>query len=354
MKGASFLDNIRRAIVIVTALVLIGAGVVGFMFALDNIKTGTGSGEQTTVYLKGGEPIDLSDTSKENQTVVEPSDISTTLFVLTDNTLENAELIFTATVDYTSKKIDLIFYPADMSIALKLDSETTVFGSLADFYENRGLDVLSEAVGGIFSSSIKAAVAFTENTLSKELIFKFTSVSDGVEYYCPRKIDALSESGTYVSIPKGKSFLSYDKAIKLLTFYKTNDDTYGKDIAGFYDGTRLPQNKIASTFAYSFITQCLIGDDSGSSYIDSYKSIFTNFLAKCKGSAPKDFPQKFHDMRKDFKAENVSVYVVNVETDKSGTALVYANTISKLRNDAGNIIAETIKQDNVSSRIKFY
>ena len=350
------MDNIRRIIVIVTCLVLIGAGVVGFMFALDNIKTPNDSVEQKTVYLKGGEPIDLSGDTGEHQTVAEPSDISTTLFVLTDNSDENAELIFTATVDYISKKIDLIFYPVDMSIALKIDSETTEFGTLADFYKNRGFDILSEAVGGIFSCSVKAAVAFNEDALFKKLIFGFTSdkTDEGIEYCSPRRIDAYSSSGVYVSVAKGKSYFNYDKAIKLLTFYKTADGTYGKDIAGFYDGTRAPQNKVAATFAYSFITQRLIGLEDGSYYSSQYRKIFNTFLENCKGKAPEGFPQKFYEMRNEFKSENVSVYTVNVETDKSGTAFVYSNSVSKLRNDSGTIVSEVIKHENVSDRIKFY
>ena len=346
------MDNIRRAIVIITIIVLVGAGVVGFMFALDKNET-TVKDEVINLNPSGGK-MNTSNNQSTSETPAVTSDVSTALFVLTDDSGENADVIFTATADYVNNKISLIFYPVNMSVALKLDSEHTQFATLADFYENRGLARLSEAVGGVLAYPVSSAYAFTRKALS-EFMTGFTSQDKGVSYYPPCKIEARSATGANLSIDHKQLDLSVADAIELMVFYKTYDDKYPAELYSYYDGTRTPQIKVAATLIDSFVTKQLTGlGDSASYYIEHYNSFFATLISKCKTDKPSKFYEKFGAAQKDFTAGSVSAYIVNVMSDNSGTAYVFDGSISSVVNTEGNIYTEKIGSDALAALVKSF
>ena len=343
------MDNLRRAIVIVSILVLIGAGVIGFMFALDNIVTNV---ESPVVELSPeGDPYDPSrERPASTASPAAVSDASTMLFVLTDEKGDSAELVFTATADFVSHKISLIFYPVDTSVAVKTSAEASEFKTLAGFYATEGLERLTEAVGGILSLPVKGTVSFKFSDLSN-LINAFTSKDNGVSYCPPCNVSAISYDGTAVSFKKETTLFTGAPAARLVGFYRTKDNVYDSETVKYYDGTRGPQNMVAATFADAFVSQKLTGNINAY-YSTNYESLFRTFLKDCGGAPASDFPARMAQEHKKFTSDLVDSYVIDTKKDPSGSTLIYAGSLLRTENESGTITAEMISDDKLTQFLK--
>ena len=328
-------DNLRRAVVVISIIVLIGAGVIGFLFALDNIVN---EKQDSVIDLNPtDEKYDPSNSHQEGGSKTEKSDVSTTLFIMTDSTGKNAELAFTATVDYANYNINLIFYPVDVSVSSKIGDQGWELATIAEFYSKYGIEKTGSVVSGILSIPVSGAVSFTSDAAA-DLIDSFTKGA-GVSYFPPCKINAKTPDGTSVSISKSKASFNGTNAVKLVTFYRTDDNIYDADMVKFYDGTRVPQNKIAATFIDAFVTQRLIGEID-SYYKDSYVQFFKTFLSKCKGSPGSSFPEKLAASEKNFDLTSVNAYVVKSVLDPTATMYVFGGSdggLIKVDAESGSI-----------------
>ncbi len=340
------MDNLRRAIVIISTVVLIGAGVIGFMFALDSIVE---SAQDSVVDLMPtGEKYSSGSSPQNTASPEKASDCSTMLFVITDKS-GNAEIVFTATADYNGGKISLIFYPADTSVAVRSEDGSSELMTIADYYKNEGLEKTGAAVSGILALPLSGAVSCNYSTLS-DLINAFT-IENGVSYFPPCQISAKSVDGTNVNVKKERArFTGYD-SIKLISFYKTFDNIYDAELIKFYDGTRLPQNIVAATYADAFVTEKLTGDIYAYC-LDNYAVFFNSFLEKCGGKAGENFPDKLSLSVRSFKEDSIDAYVIDTKIDPSGSVLVYAGTLTKYDNNSGSIASRKLSGEALNQLIK--
>lgn len=343
------MDTIRRVIIIISCIVLAGAGVVGFMFALDKADKKTDQ-NQSTVLSPDTDRMTGSTKDPSSTSAPETREyVSTTLVVLVNQDNE-AELVFVAGADYANNKIRLIFFPVDTSTTVRTSDNGYKYLDLASIYKDSdlGLKKLAEAVEGMLGVPMKGTAAVSFDTFSK-LYLSFTSRDRDktVTYYPPCTVKAYSVDGSYVNIEKKKSSLTISETVDLLRFYMTKDDRYDSLLSEFYDGSRYKQNLVAATLIKEIIVQKMVGltDSSKSYYAEGFSDFFADIVNKPLSTvdyAP-GFPESLSKAQSKMNSDSVEIYVIAQKADEANGQTVYAESVNSVTNDYGNI--ETKRYD---------
>jgi len=342
-------DNLRRAILLITIVVLIGSAVMGFMLALSN----EGNTEENTFIklLPEGEKYDADATRDPSATEKPIEDMrSTSLFVIKSSNGKDADLIITVSADYAAGKMAVILYPVDIFVSIKDAEGVSSLSTLSDIYKEGGLDALAGAVSGILSIPVNGRLSFGYDAFSRLLNY-FTSRDEGVVYTAPASVDAVAPDGTKIVIDRGQPFYVGNNSAKLLSFYRTKDNVYDSETIKFYDGTRIPQNKIAATFTDAFISQKLTGEID-QYYVTNFKNYFSDFLGMCSGKASEGFPDRLLENMTLFKAENIDAYMISSVENPNGRGMSFDGTLKKLENLNGIISEQDVSGDALGNLIK--
>ncbi len=343
------MDNLRRAILLITIVVLIGAAVMGFMLALSN----EGNTEENTFIklLPEGEKYDSEATPDPSATEKPIEDMrSTSLFVITASNGKDADLILTVSADYAAGKMAIILYPVDVFVSIKNTEGASSLATLSDIYASGGLDALADAVSGILSIPVSGRLSFGYDAFSKLLNY-FTSRDEGVVYTAPASVNAIVPDGTKTVIDRGQPFYVGNNSAKLLSFYRTKDNVYDSETVKFYDGTRIPQNKVAATFADAFISQKLTGEID-QYYITNYANFFSGFLEMCTGKVSDGFPDRLIESEALFKSDNIEAYMISSVENPNGRGMSFDGTLKKLENLNGIISEQDVSGDALGNLIK--
>ena len=339
------MDNLRRAFLLITVIVLIGAAVVGFMLALNAFIHK--DIDSVVDLLPEGEKYD-PDSSGSPETPAPEGDASrhTALFIALGDKSRSPELVFSVSADYDALTLDLIFYPVDTFVSLKKSDGTSDFNSLSGYYLDEGPDKMKDACDGILGIPSENVIAFPFESLSK-LINCFTSRDSGILYNVPCGITSDGYSAQSFTLKAGLSHFVGNNSRNLLTFYKNGNGVYDSETVKFYDGTRTPQNLVAATFFKALIEQKLTGTPDAY-YTANYLSYFDDFLASCTGSFERDIVKRFKGSCASFKPVDIRVYVIDTVATGASADNVYSGSIEMVENVDGVISRKKIEGSELS------
>ncbi|MBP1587492.1 MAG: hypothetical protein ILO53_03710 [Clostridia bacterium] len=339
------MDNLRRAILVITIIVLLGAAVIGFMLALNGF--GHKDDDSVINLLPEGEKYN-PDSSASPETPEVPGDANryTGLFVVTGDVTGQPELVFSASADYDALKLNLVFYPVDTFVSLKT-ADGSEFKTISGYYADGGYEKLKEACDGILGIPSDNVLVFSFESLSK-FINCFTSRDSGVLYNVPCAINSDGYNGRTFTVKAGLGYFVGNNSANLLSFFKNVKGVYDSDTVKFYDGTRYPQNAVAATFAKAFFEQKLTGT-LDQYYLDNFISYFDELFASSKGTADQDIPKRFKESGVAIPADNIRAYVIAcTETGAAGNS-VYAGSIVEVENVDGFISSKEISGNELSA-----
>ena len=342
------MDNLRRAILLITVILLVGAAVIGFMLALNGF--GHSDGGSVVDLIPEGEKYDPDSSAlPETPGVAGDSQRYTDIFVVTGDKSGLPELIFSVSADYEALKLDLIFYPVDTCVSLRSADGSSEFKTLSDYYAAEGSDKLKEACDGILGIPSDGVLAFSFESLAK-FVNCFTSRDSGILYNVPCSITSDGYSGHTFTIRSGLTHFVGNNSRNLLSFYRNENGVYDSDTVRFYDGTRLPQNIVAATFVKAFIAQKLTGN-TDSYYLSNYLSYFEDLFASCAGRFDEDMSKRLKEYEAAISSDNIRSFVITTEETGASRDNVYAGSIIQVENVDGVISREEISGSGLSDLI---
>ena len=269
------MDNLRRAILLITAVVFVTAAVLGFMIALDYYKA-----SQTTV-----EDIDY-DGEKYSESTGGDTDSDSSAFV--DNILvivgnkdsQSAEIISIVNYNSEKKELNTLYIPCDAKYSFKSEETGTSTGVFEDCYRKYGGEQMTLILSAMLDMSVNKYI-YMDYSDYASFINHFSSRDSGVLFDMPVSIVGRHSSGVNIKIEKGEQFFDGNEAKQLAMYYVPSDGVFSKELLEYYDGSQECRLSMVSSFADEFLNQKIMKPEE-SYYSENFYSLLYSAKSNCE------------------------------------------------------------------------
>ena len=331
------MDNLRRFILVFTAVIFITLCVCGLVLADSYQKTAKTEERELSVsaptYDPNGTGEDASQALKEN-----------ILFIVGDQDGTETELMVLAHVDSENSSLHFLYIPKDLKYALNSDRSVGNMGNL--LAKTGSAASAADTVASFFEISVDYYVQMPCNTFA-EFINAFDRDSTGIDYTIP--VDLKYVSGKYhIDLKKDTKKLTGTEALQLIQFYRTENNEYSAALLAYYDGSDVKRIQAAQSFLSAFLSQKVIktGDQA---YAQTFTDIVLPFLEECETNLTETQIRKIGGIFSAINANAVKYYRFNGTEEYLGKYyLVYDETCTDLTSNA-ILDGATILRDSFSA-----
>lgn len=181
------------------------------------------------------------------------------LVIVADDNRSESQLMFVLNVDSTTNSLNFLFLPSEMKFNIASGRTVGTFGSMYYAFSSGGAMNCASTVASFFDIDINYYLRLTTDDAAK-LIGSFSSAdvagSRGVLFDIPVDVYYRDyDNGVIIDYKKGQTYLSGEDAVKFLSFYRTEDNNYSKELLYYYDGTDSKRLYVVQKFIEAFISQ---------------------------------------------------------------------------------------------------
>ena len=257
------MDNLRRAILLFSAVVLVAVAVLGFVLALDYYNSS--ESDVIDADCSGEKYSGEEDGASEDESI---SFVDNLLLIVGDEAQKSAEIISIMNFNSEENKINMFFIPCDTKYTLE-EQGIVHGGILENYYKIAGGEKFANLVSAMFDISVER-YAYMDFDDYSSLIKRFSSRNDGgVLFDMPVSI----KSGRLgVNISSGRTYFDGNLAVQLAKFKETDDGVYGGELLEYYDGSEICRVKMISAFIKCLFEQKFI-KPAESYYVENFADL---------------------------------------------------------------------------------
>ena len=272
------------------------------------------------------------------------------LFICFDEDNSETQLMFIMNVDSATKSINFLFLPKEIKYNIAAGGMVGDFGSMYfGFSGSRGSSCAS-AVASFFDIDINYYFCINSDEAAK-LLGSFCSEDGGVIFDVPADIYYRDyEKDINIDLKKGAQVLNGAQIVDLLSFYKTYDGTYTKELLEYYDGTDSKRMNTAARFFDTFITQKFF-EPSTDFYIRSFTELAAPFLGKCDTNLNEQVLEVIRQILSSTNSQKIGYFMPLGEV--SFNDRLYLDYNGYIRNlELDDNISPSIAEDILSSKFR--
>ncbi len=262
------MDNLRRFILVFTAIIFVTLSVCGIVLANSYQKMAKTEEHDLTAPAPTYDPRNNGTMGKLKENI---------LFLVGDKDGTETELMFLMNVDSESSTIHFLYIPKDLKYAMSSDRSV---GNMGNLLAKKGsASSVVDIVASFFEMSVNYYVQMPCEVFA-EFVNAFDKDSTGIEYTIPA--DLKYGIGKYnIDLKKDTKKLGGREAMQLIQFYRTENNEYSAELMAYYDGSDVKRIQAAQSLLHSFLTQKVIktGDET---YEQTFADIALPFLEKCE------------------------------------------------------------------------
>lgn len=262
------MDNLRRFILVFTAIIFITLSVCGIVLANSYQKMAKTEEHDLTAPAPTYDPRNNGTMGKLKENI---------LFLVGDKDGTETELMFLMNVDSESSTVHFLYIPKDLKYAMSSDRSV---GNMGNLLAKKGsASSVVDIVASFFEMSVNYYVQMPCEVFA-EFVNAFDKDSTGIEYTIPA--DLKYGIGKYnIDLKKDTKKLGGREAMQLIQFYHTENDEYSAELMAYYDGSDVKRIQAAQSLLHSFLTQKVIktGDET---YEQTFADIALPFLENAR------------------------------------------------------------------------
>lgn len=328
------MDNLRRGILLFTAVLFLSVAVMGFILSLNYYNTKVEK-EAVPDWQYTGEKVTNEFYSKSE------SPVKNVLVIIGDKGVEHSELMFVTNYDPVDKTVSFIYVPKDMKYSLDVKNIPLSSKTYSSSYNTGTASQLysrfkGEDTAKIISYSLDVSIdhyVFLSFSDCGKLFDNFAGL--GMKFNVPVK---LTNSELGISIDSGENTFSGTSAVQLMRFYKTQNDEYDSELMKYYDGTDIKRIEMVKKFTNAFLSSKILGDDlEQSQYVllnEFYTRAYENVIKKCDTNIDGDYINGFADLMKSIDPSSVSFYLMNCDVSEyDSSTLMYTDCLKNFTSD---------------------
>lgn len=329
------MDNLRRFLVVFTAMFFIAAAVCGFLLVQSFEDAQGEQTEHLTVsaptYDPNGNPSSSAGVFREN-----------ILCMVGDSGKSTPDLMFVLNVDSVTGNVSYLFIPKDMKYARSQSNEIGTFGEYFGRYAWSNTNQATSLISSFLDIDVEYYFTLSTENFSK-LLTTFSSEDQGIYLDIPVDLEYQSDSYS-ISFSKGKQYLSGEDVVQYIQFYQTKDGIYSSEMLPYYDGTdtkRIGQLQVL----FDAIMRQKFTEAATSVYKDNFSELFFPYLGKGNTNLTGNHLDSIAQVIASLKTGNIHYFVMNGKTVYNGKVyLEYDNT---MRNFLLEESVDTVKGTDV-------
>jgi anionic cell wall polymer biosynthesis LytR-Cps2A-Psr (LCP) family protein len=262
-KEEFFMDNLRRAILLFSAVVLVAVAILGFVLALDYYN----ASESDVMDVEcDGEKYSGEDAGNTEDESI--SFVDNVLLIVGDEAQKSAEIISIMNFNSEENKINMFFVPCDTKYTLE-EQGIVQGGILKNYYKIAGGEKFTNLISAMFDISVEK-YAYMDFDDYSSLVKRFSSRNDGgVLFDMPVSIES---DRLGVNISSGRTYFDGNLAMQLAKFTETDDGVYGGELLEYYDGSEMCRVKMVSAFIKCLVEQKFI-NPAESYYVENFSDL---------------------------------------------------------------------------------
>lgn len=329
------MDNLRRFLVVFTAMFFIAAAVCGFMLVQ---SYNDAEGQQVEDLLVSAPTYDPNgDTSgsifREN-----------ILCMVADSGKKMPELTFIINVDSLSGHVSFLFIPQNMKYAISQTGEMGTFGEYCGRYAWNTAGRAASLLSSFLDIHIEHYLTLSTKDFGL-LISAFSSEDEGVYLEIPVDIEYKNEKENLdISFTAGPQYLKGAQAAQFIQFYQTQDGVYTSEMLPYYDGTDVKRIGQVQRFLDAFMCQKFT-QAATNVYKEHFSELLYPYLAKGNTNLTGAILDRIATVVEQLQTDRVNYFMLN------GKVVYNQNEYLEYNNTMRNFLLEesvsTVKADDI-------
>jgi len=318
------LDNLRRFLVIFSAMFLIAAAVCGFLLTRSYISANREFVEPLEVDANVYDPSGNTVISSFRDNI---------LFVVSDPENSESDLMFVLNVDSTTDSLSFLMLPKEVKYSVAATSTVGTLGDMYYTYEASKGQNMASVISAFLDIDIKYYMCVDTETFAK-ILNALCSEDLGVQLNIP--VDMVyhnDEQGYSINFKKGTQNLKGINAVRYLQFYRTDDNVYTPELLNYYDGTDSKRLVMVQQFIEALISQKFLQPDSDF-YLTNYTELLKPFLTSSETNVTEEILNETAKVLNKVSEQRINYYMLLGETEYNGrTYLIYNGYLRNLKLD---------------------
>ena len=333
------MDNLRRFVIVFTAVIFLTLAVCGFILAKnfnETAKTKTVDLNVNANVYDPNKPQDF-ELGKFNENV---------LFVIGDKDSNPSELTILMNVNTETNELSFMYFPRQFKYATLADRSV---GNMGMICRKKGISKAADIIASQYEISVDNYI-YMECELFAEFIDLFVksenpnniTTSDGqlildatnaIEYEL--FVDLKYKSGKYnIDLNRNTKYFTGKEAVQLIQFYRTQNNEYPSDMLKYYDGTDGKRIVAAQAFLDAFISQKLLKTGS-KTFADEFQAKLTPLLSKCETNLTEHNLKQIGTMLTRIIPDDICYYIINGNDQYLDQHyIVYNDTVTDLKSNS--------------------
>ena len=276
------------------------------------------------------------------------------LFIVADENRSESQLMFVLNVDSATNSLNFLFLPSEMKFNIASGRTVGTFGSMYYAFASGNAANCASTVASFFDIDVNYYLRLTTDEAAK-LIGSFSSAdiagSRGVLFDIPVDVYYRDyDGGMIIDFKKGQQYLSGEDAVKFLSFYRTEDDNYSKDMLYYYDGTDSKRLFVVQKFVEAFISQKFL-QPTTDFYIRSFQELMQPFIQNGESNLNDTVLKRIGAILSETSTQRIGYFIpLGDVTFNDRIYLSYNNFIRNMQLDEN--ISPSTASDVLGSRFK--
>lgn len=284
------MDNLRRFILVFTAVIFLTLAICGFVLAKNYNETAK------TEEVNLGVNTNIFDPNRPNETDLSVFN-ENILLVIGDKDGKASELTVLVNVNTETNELSFLYFPREFKYATIADRDVGIMGMLCN---KKGISKAADVIASQYEITVDNYI-YMPSSVFAEFIDAFAVdpnlpidpnptpapdggqvIKNGVEYSL--YVDLKYVSGKYnIDLSRDTKVFTGSEALQLIQFYRTQNNEYSTEMLKYYDGTDSKRISAAQSFLHAFITQKLL-KTGNAAFADEFASKTFALLAKCESN----------------------------------------------------------------------
>ncbi|MBR7063092.1 MAG: LCP family protein [Clostridia bacterium] len=339
------MDNLRRFLVVFSAMLVIAAAVCGIKL----VRSYNSSNKDLVEELEVSAP-----TYDPSGQVVADNFRNNILVIVADENRSESQLMFVLNVDSATNSLNFLLLPSELKFNIASGRTVGSFGSMYYSFSAGNAANCASTVASFFDIDVNYYLRLSTEEAAK-LIGSFSSAdiagSSGVLFDIPVDVFYRDyDNGVIIDYKKGQYYLNGEDAVKFLSFYRTEDNNYSKDMLYYYDGTDSKRLFVVQKFIEAFISQKFL-QPTTDFYIRSFQELMQPFVDNGESNLNEAVLKRIGNVLGETSAQRIGYFIpLGDLTYNERLYLSYNNFIRNMQLDEN--ISPSTASDVLGSRFK--
>lgn len=276
------------------------------------------------------------------------------LVIVADENRSESQLMFVLNADSATNSLNFLLLPSELKFNIASGRTVGSFGSMYYSFSAGNAANCASTVASFFDIDVNYYLRLTTEEAAK-LIGSFSSAdiagSSGVLFDIPVDVFYRDyDNGVIIDYKKGQYYLNGEDAVKFLSFYRTEDNNYSKDMLYYYDGTDSKRLFVVQKFIEAFISQKFL-QPTTDFYIRSFQELMQPFVDNGESNLNEAVLKRIGNVLGETSAQRIGYFIpLGDLTYNERLYLSYNNFIRNMQLDEN--ISPSTGSDVLGSRFK--